>query len=193
MPRAITIRRHVPMSLRWRRLPSGSWETRRYVISPLLGRLLWPLFLQKIFGPAPVPRKFRLFPKGLALRPSQIRASAAESALMIPGAMSARSSYDRLHVPTIIIAGREDRLVNTDRQSARLHAELPHSKLLLIRGAGHMVHQTATTAVLHAINLARDEIAKDGPTRGGRKKPAGGRKRMARGRQQRTSRSASAS
>ena len=37
-----------------------------------------------IFGPKSAPAKFKQFPKEMALRPSQIRASAAESALMIP-------------------------------------------------------------------------------------------------------------
>ena len=39
----------------------------------------------KIFGPQPVPSKFAGFPKEMAVRPSQIRASAAESAIYDPG------------------------------------------------------------------------------------------------------------
>ena len=52
-----------------------------YTISPLLGRLNWPLLLRKMFGPKPVPKKFDGFPEEMAMRPSQVRASAAESAL----------------------------------------------------------------------------------------------------------------
>ena len=52
-----------------------------HTISPLLGRLNWPLLLRKMFGPKPVPKKFNGFPEEMAMRPSQIRASAAESAL----------------------------------------------------------------------------------------------------------------
>jgi hypothetical protein len=36
------------------------------------------------YGPEPVPKKFKGFPEEMAVRPSQIRAGAAESALMIP-------------------------------------------------------------------------------------------------------------
>ena len=54
-----------------------------HTISPILGRLLWPLLLRKIFGPNPVPKKFAGFPEEMAMRPSQIRAAAAETALMI--------------------------------------------------------------------------------------------------------------
>ena len=55
-----------------------------HTISPLLSRMMWPLLLRKIFGPSPVPKKFDGFPEEMAVRPSQIRASAAETALMIP-------------------------------------------------------------------------------------------------------------
>src|SRR5690606_18514928 len=47
----------------------------RYSISPIVGRLIWPLLMRKIFGPQPVPAKFSQFPRSMALRPSQIRAS----------------------------------------------------------------------------------------------------------------------
>jgi pimeloyl-ACP methyl ester carboxylesterase len=56
----------------------------RHTVSPIIGRLIWPLLMRKIFGPAPIPAKFAAFPPAMSLRPSQIRASAAESALMIP-------------------------------------------------------------------------------------------------------------
>lgn len=59
----------------------------RYTISPLLGRLMAPVVYRKLFAPSPVSRRFaNEFPLELAVRPSQIRASAAETALMIPGA-----------------------------------------------------------------------------------------------------------
>ena len=54
----------------------------RHTLSPVLARLLWPLLTRKIFGPAAVPENFQDgFPKEMTFRPSQIRASSAESAL----------------------------------------------------------------------------------------------------------------
>jgi len=125
-----------------------------HTISPLLGRLMRPLFMRKMFGPAPVPRKFDEFPKEMALRPSQIRASAAETALMIPDAFALRKRYADLKMPVVIIAGEEDRLIDIDKQSARLHEDVTHSTLHRVPGAGHMVHQTATDAVMAAIDQA---------------------------------------
>jgi pimeloyl-ACP methyl ester carboxylesterase len=126
-----------------------------HTLSPIIARLIWPLLMRKIFGPAAIPDKFKGFPKELAVRPSQVRANAAESALMIPGAFALRREYGNLRVPVIIIAGEEDRLINIDKQSARLHQEIDQSAFRRIAGAGHMVHQTATAQVMSAI----DELA----------------------------------
>jgi pimeloyl-ACP methyl ester carboxylesterase len=126
----------------------------RYSISPILSRLIWPLMMRKLFGPQPVPEKFAGFPKSLAVRPSQIRASAAESALMVPDAFRGRGSYADLKMPVAIIAGADDRLIDPEAQSARLHEEISHSSFDRVAEAGHMVHQTATAAVMAAIDKA---------------------------------------
>jgi pimeloyl-ACP methyl ester carboxylesterase len=126
----------------------------RHTVSPILGRAIWPLLMRKIFGPSEIPAKFDGFPSEMALRPSQIRASAAESALMIPTAATARASYGQLKMPVVIVAGEEDRLIDIDDQSARLHEEIPGSTLHRVPGAGHMVHQTATDLVMNAIDEA---------------------------------------
>ena len=70
-----------------------------YTLSPIVGRVMWPVLMAKIFGPRSVPKKFEGFPKEMALRPSQIRASAAESALMIPDAFHFRDEYANLKMP----------------------------------------------------------------------------------------------
>ena len=67
----------------------------------------------------------------------------------------------RIEMPVSIIAGDEDRLIDIDEQSGRLHADVPQSALHRIFGAGHMVHQTATEDVM----LAIDEAARLGKVR----------------------------
>jgi len=125
-----------------------------HTVSPILGRLLWPLLMRKIFGPAKVPTKFQRFPKEMALRPSQIRASAAETALLVPSAFALRKEYTSLTMPVVIVAGEQDRLIDIDTQSARLHDELKQSLFRRVTNAGHMVHQTATALVMRAIDEA---------------------------------------
>ena len=52
-----------------------------HTLSPLISRAIWPLMMAKIFGPNLCLKSLQRPPKEIALRPSQIRASAAESAL----------------------------------------------------------------------------------------------------------------
>jgi pimeloyl-ACP methyl ester carboxylesterase len=128
-----------------------------HTLSPIVSRVMWPLLMAKIFGPRSVPRKFEGFPKEMALRPSQIRASAAESALMIPDAIHFRNEYANLKMPVVIVAGDEDRLIDSGAQSARLHRDVAQSRLHRVPGNGHMIHQTATGVVMSAINEVAEE------------------------------------
>jgi pimeloyl-ACP methyl ester carboxylesterase len=123
----------------------------RHTISPPISRLLWPLMMRKIFGPQPEPEKFGAFPREIALRPKHLRASAEETAMMIPCAAAAQGRYGKLRLPVAIIAGEGDRMVDSQAQSMRLHEEVPQSTFECLPGTGHMVHQTATEAVLRAI------------------------------------------
>jgi pimeloyl-ACP methyl ester carboxylesterase len=100
--------------------------------------------MRKIFGPQPEPAKFGAFPREMALRPSHLRASAEETAMMIPSATAAQGRYGTLKVPVAIIAGEGDRMVDSQKQSERLHKEVPQSTFDLLPETGHMVHQTAT-------------------------------------------------
>jgi pimeloyl-ACP methyl ester carboxylesterase len=128
-----------------------------YTVSPILSRLMWPAMLRKVFGPQSVPPKFAGFPKEMAVRPSQIRAGVAEAALMIPTALASSKTYSELGMPTIILAGEDDRLIDINAQSARLHDEVKQSKLHRIAGAGHMIQQSATPDVMAAIDEAAAE------------------------------------
>jgi pimeloyl-ACP methyl ester carboxylesterase len=131
-----------------------------HTLSPLISRAIWPLMMGKIFAPRSVPKKFEAFPKEMALRPSQLRASAAESALMIPDAFGLRNRYAELKMPVVIIAGEQDRLIDIDTQSARLHSAIPQSRFHRVAGNGHMIQQTATDEVMAAIQQVSNDISK---------------------------------
>lgn len=134
-----------------------------HTVSPILARMMWPALMRKIFQPSIVPRKFAGFPKELALRPSQLRASAAESGLLTPAAFALHKDYAVLTMPVAIVAGADDRLVDTEKQSARLHREIRHSTLRRVAGVGHMVHQSATEAVMAAIDEVQDTDPRRAP------------------------------
>src|SRR6202166_3000609 len=130
-----------------------------HTLTPIVGRVMWPLVMAKIFGPRSVPKKFDGFPKEMAVRPSQIRASAAESALMISDAFNFQDQYKNLEMPVSIIAGEDDRLIDIDEQSSRLHADVVQSTFHRVPGTGHMVHQTATGTIMSAISSVAKEAS----------------------------------
>jgi pimeloyl-ACP methyl ester carboxylesterase len=135
----------------------GIGDLMSLTLAPLISRAMWTISVENMFGPKPVPTKFSGFPKEMALRPSQIKAGAGESAMMIPDAFAFQGEYARLKMPVVIVAGEEDRLVDVE-QSAQLHRQIPQSTLRRLSGAGHMVHQTETLEVMSAINEASKKI-----------------------------------
>ena len=127
-------------------------DVMRYTISPVLGRLLARKIIAMLFAPAPIPSHFdRDFPVEMALRPSQIRAAAEESGLLLPINANDRTRNSALKLPVAILAGSDDRLVDTYEQSQRLHDELPQSTFQITPNVGHMIHQTAPDLVVAAI------------------------------------------
>jgi pimeloyl-ACP methyl ester carboxylesterase len=128
-------------------------DVMRYTVSPVVARAIQPQVERKIFRPAPVPAKFSRFPVEMARRPSQIRAEAAEAAMMVPAAAAMAPHYGSLGVPVTIVAGSGDAMVDPV-QAERFHETIPGSRLHLIDGVGHMVHYSATDAVAAAIREA---------------------------------------
>ncbi len=129
----------------------------RHTVAPVVSDIMLPRIYEKIFAPAPVPRAFQEhFPHGLVLRPSHLRAASADVALMIPATRRLERRYHELHMPVAIIAGEDDRIVEPDRHSSRLHRELPHSTYTALPGLGHMIHHLALDEVVQTIeNLER--------------------------------------
>ncbi len=62
--------------------------------------------------------------------------------------------YSALEVPALVVAGAQDRYVDTQRHSVELARRLPRGELLLSPRAGHMVHHVDPRRVLQAIEAA---------------------------------------
>ncbi len=124
----------------------------RYTVSPLVTRMLWRPLTKRVFAPLPVDARFRDLSAWMLLRPSQLRASAAESAMMVPAALALAKRYPELKVPAVIIAGTQDRIVDFGHNSERLDERLPDSELQLQPGVGHMTHYAHPDKLLAAID-----------------------------------------
>ncbi|TPJ37000.1 alpha/beta hydrolase [Mesorhizobium sp. B2-8-3] len=124
----------------------------RHAILPSLVRLNWRWAMEKIFHPARVATLFAATTSGLASRPSQLRSISAESFLMLASALFPNRRYADIAIPVGIIAGAGDQLFDAKAEALRLHAEIDHSLVDIVRDAGHMVHQSKPQAVLAMID-----------------------------------------
>lgn len=137
----------------------------RYTLSPLLMRLAWPLTTRRMFSPKKVSGRFKELPPWFLLRPGQLRAQAADSALMAPAAMVLSRRYDELKVPVTLIAGTQDRMVDTNGNSERLQRELREAELELESGVGHMTNYADMERVLRAVDAMAAHVGAPVPVR----------------------------
>jgi pimeloyl-ACP methyl ester carboxylesterase len=130
--------------------------------APLTGLLIGPAGIKASFAPAPVSRKFDEFPKSLALRPSQLRATAADTALMIPGALANSNRYSELKLPVVILAGEGDQIVHIDKHAKRLVGDIAGAEIQVVPGQGHLLHYAYPEQVVSAITLVETRAALTG-------------------------------
>jgi pimeloyl-ACP methyl ester carboxylesterase len=134
----------------------------RYTVTPIFSRLMWPLTTKAMFAPQKVAERFRQLAPWMALRPKQVRAAAAEAALMVPAARSLAKRIDELRVPVQIVAGTQDKVVRPSGESERLHEEIQaqqgSSELHLMPGAGHMVHYAHPDQVAAAVDAIAAQV-----------------------------------
>jgi pimeloyl-ACP methyl ester carboxylesterase len=124
----------------------------RYTVSPLSGRLLFKRTVQAMFAPTPIPDDFfESVAREMVLRPVQIRAEAEDAAFMIPAAAQLSARYSGLEIPVGIFAGADDKVIDPEPNSVRLHRAIPQSTLLVAPGAGHMVHYAIPAEIADAI------------------------------------------
>lgn len=129
----------------------GLGDLLAHTVSPLYGALLAPAAAKASFAPAPVSSKFAQLPLALMLRPSQVRATAADTALMVPGAIELSRRYGEIVMPVVIMAGSGDRVAHVDKHAERLARDIEGSDLRLVPDQGHLFHYAVPDEVADAI------------------------------------------
>jgi pimeloyl-ACP methyl ester carboxylesterase len=145
----------------------------RYTFAPLLLRAFWPWFVRRMFAPARVPASFWRFPVWMTARPSQLRATAAESVEALAAAAMLSRRYREIRVPVVVVAGAGDAIVDPFAHSERLHGDIRPSEFRLVPRMGHMLHHLVPERVLEAIDAAAG-LGKAAPIRMLRRVPAYG-------------------
>lgn len=122
-----------------------------HTLSPIFGGLMGPVAVKASFAPAPVSHKFADFPAAMTLRPSQIRATAADTAMMVPAAVALSRRYGELDLPIIVMAGEGDLVAHVDKHAERFTSEVGGTELRIVPDQGHLFHYAVPERVVAAI------------------------------------------
>jgi pimeloyl-ACP methyl ester carboxylesterase len=131
----------------------GVGDAARSLMPAALGHLLAPQVFRHVFKPQPIPARFKArFPVGISIHPTQARASAEDTASMNAAAFHLQPHYAKLRLPTAILTGDADAVVDATAQSCRLHEEVAGSTLTVMPGLGHMIHYAAKGRIVRAVD-----------------------------------------
>ena len=122
------------------------------VVLPL-GLMLMESACKGVFAPEKRPDDYvSRAAISLVLRPSEFLANARDVAALKDFVTGQVPHYRDLRAPTVIITGDRDTTVSPTIHSRAIAAALPHGRLIILAGVGHMPHHTASDVVIEAIN-----------------------------------------
>ncbi len=140
--------------------PGGVGSYNRIVTTPVIGPLLahtitMPLGLllaqpaaRKAFAPQALPEDFLSRSRtALLLRPREFLANAWELVGLKAAVAREAPRYDAIKVPVVVITGDSDVTVSPARHSRAFAAAVPHARLIVLPGVGHMVQYAAPDLV----------------------------------------------
>ena len=128
-------------------------DVMRYTVTAVSARLLLKGLVRAMFAPRDVPSDFMAtLSREMMVRPIQLRANAEDAAFMIPQAKASAARHQELRMPVAILAGAQDKVIDVEANAERLHREIGGSTLVIVAGAGHMVHHAAPDEVVAAID-----------------------------------------
>jgi pimeloyl-ACP methyl ester carboxylesterase len=123
-----------------------------YTITLPLGRLLAESGARGVFLPQTMPDGFvQETAAPLLLRPREFIANARDLVTLKEAVAVQAPRYGAITAPVTIISGDADKTVSTKIHSRPLAATLPHAKLVVLPGVGHMVQNAASDAVIGEI------------------------------------------
>jgi pimeloyl-ACP methyl ester carboxylesterase len=114
---------------------------------PFLGLAMGSAFLPQLPPRDYLKRSAAL----LLLRPSTFLANARDMADLAGNLEPQVTRYPGLRMPTVVISGNMDLIVAPQRHAAAFAAAVPHAKLVILPGIGHMLHHVAAERVLAEI------------------------------------------
>jgi pimeloyl-ACP methyl ester carboxylesterase len=114
---------------------------------PFLGLAMGSAFLPQL-PPRDYLKRTGAF---LLLRPSTFLANARDMAELAGNLEPQVARYPGLRMPALVMSGNMDLIVAPQRHAAAFAAAVPHAKLVILPGIGHMLHHVAAERVLAEI------------------------------------------
>ena len=111
--------------------------------------------IASIFTPQAAPEGYAHYiGPTLTTRRAPFRANGRQVNSMRPHVVEMSKRYGEIMIPVEIIHGDADPIVPLDIHSIPLSRQIPHARLTVLKGIGHMPHHVAPDAILAAIDRA---------------------------------------
>jgi pimeloyl-ACP methyl ester carboxylesterase len=124
-----------------------------YTITLPLGTFLAEPGARNVFLPQAMPDGYVANTStSLVLRPREFLANARDLVSLKAAVAEQAPRYADIAVPTVVISGDADKTVSTSIHSRPFAAAVPHAKLIVLPGVGHMVQNAAPELVSHEID-----------------------------------------
>lgn len=159
-----------PVAYEW---PGGvSWHiywSANPVVGPLFNNVVTRPFVAGAgragvvgtFAPVPAPDDYyERASVARATRPGAMRANADDLIVSKREVIAQQGRYAELRMPVAILSGDADGVVSTPIHSQGLARTLPHARLVVLPGVGHVPQETATRELGELVDWVRTEAAK---------------------------------
>jgi pimeloyl-ACP methyl ester carboxylesterase len=108
--------------------------------------------LQDAFSPENTPNAYEKEFLSSMFRVGQLKAAARDEVMLNQSLRRISSQYSKIKLPVLILTGDRDRVVAPEEHSYPLHKAIPHSRLIVLKNAGHQLHFTRQQEVMQAID-----------------------------------------
>ena len=127
----------------------------RFVIktlTPLLGSVIVKESLKDAYHPNDIDGEYARRSAEMWTRPDQIRAWAHDERTLRGSLEALSQKYSGIEIPTVIVTGSDDRLLDPKQHASLLQKTIRNSSLIVLPETGHQLPQTRSDAVISAID-----------------------------------------
>lgn len=133
-------------------MPVLGWLFCRLLV-PAFGRLHLARWTARAFAPRPVPADHaEAVALPLVLRPANFRNNARDLVALDQNLADQARYYGQIRVPTVVIAGDQDRVAPMAEHASRLAGEIDNARLVVLNDVGHMAHHVSPNVIAFEIN-----------------------------------------